>query len=98
MNWQAVALDDADNVAIVLRSLKVGDRITVFRPSGLLEIVAAEAVPFCHKIALGEIAAGGAVLRYGQPIGEARQAIGNGHLVHTHNLVSRRAQGSGGAA
>jgi len=92
MNWQAVALNDNDNVALVLKAVESGERIMVSRPGGLIELIATEAVPFCHKIALADIETGQAVLRYGEAIGVARSAIGEGCVVHTHNLVSRRAQ------
>lgn len=92
MNWHAVALNDADNVAVVLQPIAAGDVVTVWKPGGLIRVEAVEAVPFCHKIALADLAGGDAVLRYGQCIGEARETIGHGAWVHVHNLVSRRAR------
>ncbi|QDA36569.1 altronate dehydratase (plasmid) [Paracoccus liaowanqingii] len=50
------------------------------------DTVAAEAIPAGHKIALRPIAAGEPVLKYGQVIGTATQAIAAGEHVHVHNL------------
>ncbi|TJZ91454.1 altronate dehydratase [Paracoccus gahaiensis] len=50
------------------------------------DTVAAEAIPAGHKIALRPIAAGEPVLKYGQVIGTATQAIAAGAHVHTQNL------------
>jgi altronate dehydratase len=44
-------------------------------------------IPAGHKIALQDVAAGAPVLRYGQIIGFASQAILAGDHVHTHNVV-----------
>src|SRR5439155_22771652 len=48
---------------------------------------ARDAIPAGHKVALRAIQAGEMVLRYGQAIGRARQAIAAGEHVHTHNLA-----------
>ena len=45
-------------------------------------------VPAGHKIALQDIAAGEAVVKYGWPIGTASRAIRAGEWVHVHNLKS----------
>jgi altronate dehydratase len=49
-------------------------------------VTAREAIPSGHKIALRDVAAGEVVLKYGQPIGIAREAIPAGSWVHDHNL------------
>ena len=43
-------------------------------------------VPAGHKVALCDIPAGGAVVKYGHPIGRATHPIRAGAWVHTHNL------------
>ena len=45
-------------------------------------------VPMGHKIALVDIPAGSAVVKYGYPIGIATEDIKAGDFVHTHNLRS----------
>ena len=52
-----------------------------------------EAIASGHKIALTRIAAGEAVLKYGNPIGIASQDIEIGAHVHMHNVASTRGRG-----
>jgi altronate hydrolase len=49
---------------------------------------ASEAVPAGHKLALTDIPAGGAVIKYGRTIGLAKGTIAAGSWVHGHNLAS----------
>ncbi|NDL67092.1 UxaA family hydrolase, partial [Anaerotalea alkaliphila] len=71
-----------DNVAIALEPLEPGDRIEVDGK----EIAAAEPIPQAHKMAVGAIAAGEAVVKYGMPIGNATEDIAPGRHMHVHNL------------
>jgi altronate dehydratase large subunit len=72
-----------DNVAVALKDLHRGEDVEL--PwGGTLKVM--EDVPMCHKVALRDIAKGGTAFRYGQPIGEALQPIGEGQWVHSHNL------------
>ena len=81
---RAVAMDSRDNVANALEPLEAGDRIDVFgRP-----VAACTAVPLGHKVAIRNIPAGAAVVKYGQPIGHARSDIEEGEHVHAHNVAS----------
>jgi hypothetical protein len=88
--WQATALAESDNVAVALRPIGAGERVVVRTPRGAREVVAREAIPLCHKIALADIASGEPLVKYGACIGEATAAIACGAWVHTHNVVSRR--------
>ena len=90
MSWQATVLAESDNVAVALRPIAAGERVVVRTPRGAREVVAREAIPLCHKIALADIARGDALVKYGACIGEATDAIACGAWVHTHNLASRR--------
>ncbi|MEO6407895.1 MAG: galactarate dehydratase [Burkholderiaceae bacterium] len=74
-------LHERDNVAIVANDggLPAGSRLA----SGL---VLAERIPQGHKVALTDIAAGAAVLRYGIAIGHAVEAIPAGAWVHERRL------------
>ena len=89
----AIRLSGADNVATVLRALAAGEAVRVRCGSQVDELTAADAIPFCHKISLGPIAAGGKIVKYGQPIGSALCAIAGGRHVHVHNMRSGRARG-----
>jgi altronate dehydratase len=80
MNTQVITLHPSDNVSIALTDLAAGSR-----PAGL-DLNVAQAIPRGHKIALGAIAAGQQVIRYGQIIGQATVDIPAGGHVHSHNL------------
>ena len=47
---------------------------------------ATETIPAGHKFALRDIAAGEKVIKYGDPIGIAKEDIKKGEHVHTHNV------------
>ncbi|HEY9572695.1 MAG TPA: galactarate dehydratase [Pusillimonas sp.] len=76
-----IKMHDHDNVAIVANDggLAAGTRL----PSGLL---LRDRVPQGHKVALQDLPAGSAVLRYGIPIGHALAAIPAGSWVHERLL------------
>ena len=77
-----------DNVAIAIADLAAGDVLT----NGCVVI---EPVSAGHKVALTAIASGDAVIKLGQPIGLASEAIAAGAHVHSHNLhFARTAAGS----
>jgi altronate hydrolase len=78
-----IHLNAADNVAIARVALTPGQLVVV---AGR-ELRATGHIPAGHKIAVGEIAAGTAVVRYGCVIGKASVAIHAGEHVHTHNLA-----------
>ena len=90
--WHATLLAAQDNVAVALRPIAAGDRVLVRTPGGVRDVVALEAIPLCHKIAMADLAPGDDVLKYGCCIGEVTQPVARGAWVHTHNVVSRRAR------
>lgn len=77
---QAIVVDPADNVATVLGDVAPGEQVA--------GVVALDAVPAGHKVALTPIAAGDAVVKYGAPIGRVTRAIAAGGHVHSHNLAT----------
>ncbi len=70
-----------DNVAIALLDLAAGEAVAGLKLR--------DAIPRGHKFALAAIPAGGLVVKYGLPIGNARAAIAPGEHVHAHNLKTR---------
>jgi len=78
----AIHLHPADNIAVARVPLAAG---TELRVDGIA-VVALDAIPAGHKIALRAIPAGSMVERYGQSIGRATCSIEAGRHVHTHNL------------
>ena len=71
-------LNPADNVAVALANLDAG----ASTPNGT---IVSKRVPRGHKFAVKPIAAGAAVVKFGQIIGFAKEAIGPGEWVHEHN-------------
>jgi altronate dehydratase len=84
-----LVITERDNVATALEPLTAGQIVT----AGGAKLLVVDAVPRGHKIALRDIAAGDAVLKYGSAIGVALLPIAAGTHVHTHNLASVRGRG-----
>jgi len=76
----ALLLRAGDDVAIAAREIAAGETVPPF------DIVARNAIPFGHKIAVKALSAGSQVHRLGLPIGFATRDIAPGDHVHTHNL------------
>ncbi|MEM9840911.1 MAG: UxaA family hydrolase, partial [Pseudomonadota bacterium] len=79
-----------DHVAVVREDIEEGRSLA----DG---VSAAADIPAGHKIALRPVEQGGAVLKYGQPIGRASLPIRIGDHVHTHNLSAERTNGGASA-
>lgn len=79
-----IRLSVADNVAVAAKTIAKGTELDV--DGG--KLVALDAIPFAHKIALRPIRQDAQVLKYGVPIGRAKVAIEPGQHVHVHNIRS----------
>jgi altronate hydrolase len=77
-----IHLHPDDNVAIASRDLAPNARIRV----GQVDITLLEAVGLGHKVALRHIESGEPIVKFGQWIGFAAEAIEVGRWVHSHNL------------
>jgi altronate hydrolase len=91
----AIQIHRNDTVAVALRFLEKGARITFSSSSwdttggGSAQagnIICMDDIQPGHKIALCDSGAGEKIIKYGCPIGAASQAILAGSLVHTHNM------------
>ena len=87
-----IILDETDNVATAIAEISPGEGIE----AGSRRVVATEAIPFGHKVALAPIADGQPILKYGESIGLAKGDIAEGACVHTHNVDSQRGRGDRG--
>ena len=93
MATQFIVHDKSDTVGVVVvEDAAAGRPLTgwIMETDETVTLDAKDAVPLGHKIALKDIAAGDTVLKYGQDVGRATQAIGRGKHVHTHNLKTKR--------
>ena len=79
MSPRFIIADARDNVAVAVEPLSAGEMLR----DGL---TTSEAIPAGHKIALLAINLGDRVIKLGQPIGIATDAIAPGTHVHSHNL------------
>ena len=73
-----------DNVAVCLRAMQAGETVRI----GDTPFQLISDVPAFHKFAVTPIAKCETVLRFGESIGVASQAIVQGEHVHTHNVSS----------
>ena len=79
-----IFLHPSDNVCVAARDLAAGTRIN---PGGrAIELTGP--VRLGHKIAVAPIGEGQPVIKYGQTIGFATEAIAPGTWIHTHNLTA----------
>lgn len=83
---RAVLIDQLDNVATLTAAAEPGSLIHL---NDNRQVIAAEAIPAGHKVALVAIAAGEPVVKYGQVIGVASKPTEKGCHVHTHNLTGQ---------
>jgi altronate dehydratase small subunit len=93
MTPRCFQIQPQDNVATVIDDALAGAVEII--GAGRREIVAVEKISRGHKIALTDIAAGEAVIKFGVRIGHASQMIGRGAWVHLHNLASDLDERSG---
>lgn len=77
---RTLRLHEADNVLVCVD--RVGDGVALAEG-----VVSIDRIPRGHKVAARDIAAGEAILKFGQVIGLAREAIARGSWVHEHNTA-----------
>lgn len=82
-----IRLHADDNVAIAIEPLQIGRMVQLDEQA----ITIVDPIPVGHKFATRDVLPQLPVLKYGQPIGRARAAIGIGQHVHTHNLRDQHA-------
>jgi altronate dehydratase small subunit len=90
---RAFQIQPQDNVATMIEDAASGLVKVIGAMSG--EVRATENISRGHKIALRDIAAGEAVIKFGVRIGHATQAIQRGAWIHLHNLASDLDERSG---
>jgi altronate dehydratase len=78
-----IIINPRDNVGVARVEIKGGQKVCL--PQGG-EVEAKTSIPRGHKIALKDIPSGGEIVKYGEVIGRAKEAIHAGEWVHTHNM------------
>lgn len=77
-----IKIHEKDNVIVAIREIAAGEAVSV----GGIQVSALETIPAGHKMAVCGIEKGGAVVKYGFCIGNAKEDIKAGRWVHTHNV------------
>ena len=75
-------INDKDNVVVALKPITRGEQIAI----GEQVITVREDIPAGHKLAVCDISEGARVIKYGYPIGYAKEPILAGSWIHTHNI------------
>ena len=88
MEINALMMDLTDNVVTCVREVSAGEEVCYRRGEELCSLRAEEAIPYCHKIALTDLAEGAEVFKYGELIGKTNCPIARGHLVNHENIHS----------
>ncbi len=82
-----------DNVGvIVVEGLEAGTEMrgVITEDDTTLNLLAKHDIPIGHKVALGELDVGDAVIKYGEDIGKMVANAARGDHVHVHNLKTKR--------
>ena len=90
MAKKLIRITDKDNVAVALSPIVKGDVLNIDN----LTITATMDITAGHKIALSDIKKGEAVIKYGYPIGYAKDDIPVGSAVHTFNVRTGLSEGA----
>ena len=88
MRINALLMDESDNVVTCVSEVAEGEEVVYRKGDELLTIRAKQDIPYCHKIALTDLAEGDEVIKYGELIGKTDCAIAAGHLVNHENIHS----------
>jgi altronate hydrolase len=79
-----IHLHPNDQVAVAAVDLQPGETVSI----GGVALTIADRIPAGHKVAVTPIAVDCPILKFGQTIGHATQAINQGQWVHTHNMTA----------
>ncbi len=92
MKPQFLVHDERDNVGVAVIEIVPGENISgaCLENGKQLKLVAKDAVPLGHKVALADIKKGASVIKYGVTIGQTTQSVTTGQHVHVHNLKTNR--------
>ena len=84
--------EDKDNVGVAVVDIKAGKKSAGRSLHGKAKpkLKALMDIPLGHKIALQNFEVGDTVIKYGEDIGKVVKAIKKGHLVHVHNVKTKR--------
>lgn len=82
--FNALKINESDNVAVALRSIKAGELLYIQNQKE--EVRVSENIQYGHKVAIVEIPLNGKVIKYGECMGIATENISVGKHVHVTNI------------
>lgn len=85
--------DTVDSVGvIVVETVEAGAELTGLNmeTGAHVTVTALDAIPLGHKVAMGDMAEGDTVLKYGHDIGKIVAAVARGGHVHTQNMKTKK--------
>ncbi len=88
--FDAIVLNQKDNVGTSIKSLKANSNIMIKIEKKLINFLLKDNIRLCHKFSLNLIKKGEKIIKYGEIIGEATINIDKGKHVHIHNIKSLR--------
>jgi altronate dehydratase small subunit len=80
-------MNPMDNVAVCLRDIKIGEKVTFELGDETMNAIALDPIPRGHKICMREIQKDAQIIKYGEVIGKAATTINIGQHVHVHNVT-----------
>ncbi len=93
MSTQFLIHDSSDTVGVVVvEDVQAGQDLTgwLMDVDKTIKLTAQDPIPLGHKIALRDIKAGEAIIKYGHDIGKAVADIGKGRHAHVHSIKTKR--------
>jgi len=93
MMTRAFQIQPQDNVATLIDDAAAGPVQVIGATQA--EVIASEKIARGHKLALRDIVANEAIIKFGARIGHATRPISRGAWVHLHNLASDLDERSG---
>lgn len=88
MRINALMMDSKDNVVTCVTEIKKGEQVIYKNGETIKTLLANEDIPYCHKIAIIDIAEQGDVIKYGEMIGRTTEPITVGCWVSHKNIYS----------
>lgn len=91
-NHKFLVHEDGDYVGVAVADIQAGEEVMGIEIHSGKEyhVKSNYDIPLGHKIALIEVKAGAALIKYGENVGTVTQDIKVGDWVHTHNLKTAR--------
>ena len=88
MKIQALLMAPTDNVVTCIIPVSAGETVAYQDGEEIKTVLALEDIPYCHKIALCDMAAETAVIKYGEMIGKTNAFVPKGGWVSHENIYS----------